>query len=102
MMLKSVAFYKELGWKESQKSMLDHCSQTPMSGKALVLQYLRSGDDDGVRCSSIHDRIIGDTTFLDCSCYTDGEYTWDDEDIYHFEKYNIELEPEFLKKVLAS
>ena len=32
--------------------------------------------------------------------YTDGEYSWTSEEIYHFEKYNLELNEDFVKKVI--
>lgn len=67
--------------------------------KNQILEYLKKGNEIALRCASIYDYVkneplIGETIKL----FTDGEWYWDSAEIYHFEKYNIELNKEFLKK----
>lgn len=70
--------------------------------KKLILDYLKNGIDAGVRCSVVVDRITGEQLPQTIHRYKDDEYIWTDEDIYHFEKYNIKLYDEFINKVLSS
>lgn len=97
--MKFVTDYKELGGNE-EISLLDHLSKEPIENKEKILKYLRSGKNDGVRCSSIYDYVKDDTTFKSTYLFTDGEYKWDSEEIYHFEEYNMKLNEEFIQKVL--
>lgn len=79
----------------------DLISDIPVDNKEKVLNYLKNGKDDGVCCSSIFDFVSSSSTGNTIHCYTDGEFSWDDEEIYHFEKYNIKLDEEFISKIIA-
>ena len=66
--------------------------------KSQILSYLADGET--VACASGYARDIftgqnigmfGDRTF------SDGVWCWTTEDIYHFEKYDAALDPEFVK-----
>lgn len=96
--MKFITNYKELGG-DNDNSLLNHISDKSMENKEKILKYLTNGTYDGVRCASIYDYVkdeplLGETIKL----FTDGEWYWDSAEIYHFEKYNIELNKEFLKK----
>jgi hypothetical protein len=99
--MKNIAYYKEFN-KKYDRSLLDYLSETPMVDKEKILLYLKNGQDFGVRCSSIYDYVKNEPTFKDINLYTDGIYHWDDEKIYHFEKYNMKLEDDFIKHVLSA
>lgn len=80
-------------------NILDCISNTPLKNKNKILEYLKSGTYDGVRCSTIYDHVKNEWRISEgVALFTDGEFYWDSEEIYHFEKYNIELNKEFLKK----
>lgn len=98
--MKFITDFNEFG-AEHGKSLLDHLSTNAIEGKAKVLRYLKDGLNDGVRCSGIFDYVKGESTMDTIHLFTDGEYYWDSEEIYHFEKYNIPLDEQFLKKVLS-
>ena len=82
--------------KDQLKTLI---TKEPIDNKQKILSYLKAGEDDGVRCSSVHDYVTDEYTGSTIHLYTDGEYFWDDEEIYHFEKYNIPLTNDFLQKV---
>ena len=99
--MKNLANYIELHGS-SNKSLLDHRKPLPQDQKEKVLRYLKTGRPCGIRCSLIYDYVERYQTVTSIYGYTDGEYGWDSEDIYHFRKYDIELDAEFISKVLAS
>lgn len=96
--MKFITSYKELD-TDNDISILEHTSDTPIKNKERILEYLKNGTYDGERCSSIYDYVRNERIISeDVTLFTDGEYYWDSEEIYHFEKYNIELNKEFFKK----
>lgn len=97
--MKFITDYKQLGGDEN-KSVNNYLSSKPIEKKNIILDYLKNGKDDGVRCSSVHDYINGGTLPETVHLFTDDEYCWDSEEIYHFENYNLELNNDFIQKVL--
>lgn len=102
--MKFITNYKELGGDDNI-CLLEHISKKPIKGKEKILEYLKNGQKKAIRCSSVYD-YVKDEPLLNESMvteaawlFTDGEFNWDSEEIYHFEKYNIELNKEFLKKI---
>ena len=98
--MKYITDYKELHGNENN-SLLDYVSAKAIEGKEKILSYLKNGKSDGVRCSGIYDYVTAEPQFDTIHLFTDGEYYWDSEEIYHFEKYNITLNDQFVKKVLS-
>lgn len=98
--MKFITNYKELSGN-SDESLLDHISEKTIEKKDDVLKYLKNGEDDGVRCSGIFDYVSGEPTFQTIHLFTDGKYCWDSEEIYHFEKYNLRLNDDFIEYVLS-
>ena len=68
--------------------------------KEIILSYLKNGEDNGVCCSSVYDYIEDYSTGDTIHRYKDDDYEWDDREIYHFEKYNIRLNDDFIKHIL--
>lgn len=60
---------------------------------------MRSFEKNIVCPCKICDEINGKDTAIPLIYYTDGEFMWDERDIYHFEKYNIRLNDEFVHKI---
>ena len=67
---------------------------------SIFIDNLKTGTYNGVRCSSIYDYVKNEPAFKNINLYTDGIYEWDDEEIYHFEHYNMKLDDEFIKHIL--
>lgn len=67
--------------------------------KKAILDYLRGG-----KLTSIGGIVIDfstDTwTYIENLEYESGEYYWDTSDIYHFEKYDLKLNDDFVQYVL--
>ena len=99
--MKDVANYIELHGS-SNESLLDHRKPLPKDQKEKVLRYLKTGKPCGIRCSLIYDYVGKYQTVTSIYAYTDGEYHWDSEDIYHFWKYDIELDSEFIDKIMQN
>ncbi len=99
--MKFITNYIEFG-KGEERSLKNNTSTTPIIGKDIVMKYLQGGNDAGVRCSAVHDLVENFSTGKTIHRYTDGEYIWDDREIYHFEHYNLELNGDFINKILKN
>lgn len=98
--MKFIDNYIEFGHK-SENSVLDNISNTPIVQKDKILYYLKKFEWDAIRCSTLNDFVAKKLLTPSVWYYTDGEYGWDDEEIYHFEKYNMKLNQDFIDKVLS-
>lgn len=98
--MKGICDYKEFD-PDGSKSLKDFTPQKPIAYKKELLSYLKNGVWDGVRCSTVYDYIAGKKTGNTMNFFTNGRsYAWTSEEIYHFEKYNIELNEDFIRHVL--
>ena len=96
--MKKINEYEEFNHNGGD-SVRNHISDTPIKGKETVLKYLKSWPNEGIRCETLVDYIKAETLTPSVWTHTDGEYRWTDEEIYHFEKYNMQLDKDFLAKV---
>ena len=99
--MKFITDYAEFSG-DPQNSVLDHMAVDAIAEKAIVLEYLYDGKNDGIRCSWVYDYVKKERQGEAVRLYTDGEYYWDSEEIYHFYKYNIKLNDEFISKVVKA
>lgn len=93
-----VTDYKEL--VTGGRNLAENISDTGIEYKGKIIDYMKNGRDYGVRCSSIYDYIEDCSKLKTIKRYTDGIYIWNDEEIYHFEKYNIALNEDFINHVI--
>lgn len=70
--------------------------------KQAVLKYLRSFNSVAIAAGYPEDIVTGEMVMIPYYAYRDGEFCWNSSDIYHLEKYDIELNQEFVDKVLSS
>lgn len=96
--MKTIAEYSEFS-SSFDKSLIEHIN-VKNENKDIILDYLKNAETVGVRCSSIIDYVKNKNTGLSVNKYTDGEFVWTDEMIYHFDKYDLELSKEFEESVL--
>lgn len=96
--MKFITDYKELGGNQNA-SLLDYLEKEPIDNKEKILDYLKTGKDNGIRCSVVYDYVKDESMSETIKLFTDGEFNWDSEEIYHFEKYNLRLNEDFIKKV---
>ena len=95
--MKFITDYNEFGGNQDI-SLLDHIEKEPIENKEKILDYLKNGKDNGIRCSVIYDYVKDESLSETIKLFTDDEYNWDSEEIYHFEKYNLKLNEDFIKK----
>ena len=98
--MKFVTDYKELEDGNKEKTLLDYCKRNPIKYKAQVLEYMGNQEFlEAIRASHIYDYVKDIRTTITNKTYTDGEYFWTEEEKYHFERYNLELEKSFIEKI---
>lgn len=98
--MREISFVREFG-NERGKPIKEMVSKNEIQGKDKVLRYLKSFDPDCAAGMSLVDEVTGDTIDLGVSGYEDGVYYWDTREIYHFDKYNLELNTDFVEYVLG-
>lgn len=98
MSMKYIVNYIEFGGNEG--SLVDNCKALNKADKEKVLKYLKKAPITDRRCSSVMDYIKKQSTTIGDNLRDDGEYVWAEEEIYHFEHYDIELDEDFVRKVL--
>lgn len=69
--------------------------------KSAILDFMRSYEPYGVCEGYVHDHMTGKDVsgLVDYSCEA-GDLIWFNSDIYNFERYDMELNPEFCARVL--
>jgi len=68
--------------------------------KTTVLEYMKNNEAEVVQARAMMDYISGTALRGSVECFTDGKYFWTSEEIYHFEKYDLKLNDDFIKYVL--
>ncbi len=96
--IKYITEYSEFGG--TGDSLVGHYRKLPNEDKHLILKYLKEHKTVAVKCCLIHDYVQDIITTLGTEIHSDGEYNWGDDEIYHFENYDIELNEDFVEKVL--
>lgn len=97
--MKKINNYAEFRHNDGE-SVRDHISSEPIENKENILKYLKSWPNEGIRCATLCDYITDEILKPSVWTHTDGTYRWSDEETYHFEKYNMELNEDFVKWVL--
>lgn len=74
----------------------------PIESKDIILRYLKSFNPEFATSRVLYDEILHQNIdgYYDVG-YFDGIYSWDERDIYHFEKYNMPLKQKFIDYVLT-
>lgn len=70
--------------------------------KTQILKYLQSFNEPSAYTSQpVIDKFTGKELERVNNAFSDGVYTWYVSEIYHFEKYNLKLNDDFVEYVLA-
>ena len=71
-------------------------------GKETVLEYMKKqGKHYAIAAGPAKDHFTGKSTGITEECFTDGVYCWTFGTMYHFEKYNTPITPEFVDHVCS-
>lgn len=100
-MNKSIADYSDEKGdiiEEQLKSLLHFLNPN----KSDILEYLKSPKHTIMYSSApIMDVIAKEIIHIPLCTIISGEYAWDTEDIYYFEKYDLKLKDDFIKYALS-
>lgn len=81
-------------------TLSEHCTIHPINGKSGIISYMKSGRKEWFTTDYVEDIVTGQETDIPDTGFTDGEYLWYAAEIYHFEKYNLKLNDNFIAHVL--
>lgn len=76
-------------------------SNFPNEHKDRILAFMRKAPTVAYTSLPVYDRLTGEEAFPADNAHSDGEYTWYESWIYHFEKYNIKLNDDFIQHALS-
>lgn len=85
----------------SEKEFEKNTSETAIPCKEKILGYMKKFDPCAFTTQPVYDRITGEKVVKADNEHSDGEYSWYESDIYHFEKYNLKLNDDFIQHVLS-
>lgn len=86
--------------KMTMEQFRGQTSETPVSQKNKILSFMRKAPVVAYTSFPVYDRITGDEVFPANNAHSDGNFTWYESEIYHFEKYNLKLNDDFIEYVL--
>ena len=73
----------------------------PIKEKVIILKYLRGFKPSWVTSGVVVDRVINQPIKKHYNVgYEYDGFTWNQEHIYHFEKYDMPLKEEFVSKIV--
>ena len=68
--------------------------------KKIIVDHLKSGTHIAESPGRVVDIITGEPIGIPLSMLSDGVYSWRSDMIYYYEKYNLELNQDFVDHVL--
>lgn len=86
--------------KISTEDFRNLISETPIKNKDIILKYLKSFPYYAYTSEPVFDKFSSQQVCDADNAYSDGEYIWYESDIYHFEKYNFNIDSKFVEKIL--
>jgi len=93
--------YKETKNNDKYPSLKESVRVLPSEQKKAILSYLRNEKYIRAAIPAVSRDYFTNAHFNEkCLLYSDGEYCWDYNVIYYFEKYNIDLGDAFTNHVL--
>ncbi len=87
--------------KLTEEEMKANFSAVEIDGKQEILKYMKSFSEPFAFTSQpVIDKFTNKEIENINNAFSDGEYTWYASEIYHFEKYNLKLNADFIEHVL--
>lgn len=97
--MNAISNYKEINGNDSSPSIKSGIG-AEYQNKNAILNYMKRYEAEAVQARSMTDYISGTALPESVECFTDGKYFWTSEETYHFEKYNLKLNADFIQYVL--
>ncbi len=76
-------------------------SGEPAPYKNIILSYMRKFPCIAAAAGTIYDKISGEDTGIPILAYSADGYFWDTCDIYYLDKYNAQLNEDFVTHVIG-
>ncbi len=102
--MKCISNYREMTENEKDRPIRELIEYDyPDETKKLISEHFEQYHEVDVclACFAV-DRIKGENLKSSILVYTDGVYRWTNEEIYHFEKYGLRLNDDFISYVLKT
>lgn len=80
--------------------LLKVTSKHAINNKDSILSYMKNFPECAFTSAPVKDAFTGEIIYDANNARTDGTYQWYESEIYHFEKYNLKLNDDFLQYVL--
>lgn len=96
-----IGIFRENYKDDKYPSIMDFIKDTEPSKKDEVIKYFDKSKISSVSTSYVYDEIGKVQTSIPLVMKTDGEYAWRSDLEYYYNKYNIDLPQEFIKKVIG-
>lgn len=77
-------------------------SDKPMKDKSKILQHLRSGTVTAAAAGHARDVFSGEVIDGELTYQTDGIYEWRSDIPYYVDKYNMQLNKDFVEYVMSA
>ena len=88
---------------EMKASELKNCfSVEPVSHKDKILSYMKNTPVVAATTALVTDYITKEQFYKANNAHSAGVYQWYEDEIYHFEKYNLKLNDDFIQHVLSN
>lgn len=78
----------------------EQTSAVPVTQKNRILSFMRNAPIIATPSLPVFDRLTGEEVYPANNAHSDGTFTWYESEIYHFEKYNLKLNDDFIRHVL--
>lgn len=86
--------------KMTDSELKSNISNQEIPNKEIILKYMQSFDKCAFTSQPVIDRVTGEKFNCANDARTDGIYRWYEYEIYHFEKYNLKLNDDFIQHIL--
>ncbi|MGN1457590.1 MAG: hypothetical protein ACI4XP_06515 [Acutalibacteraceae bacterium] len=85
----------------TKEELADNFLSEPISEKAKILEYMKSiSEPYACTTQPVVDVFTNEELEFVDNGFSDGVYLWYKSEIYHFEKYNLKLNDDFIEYVL--
>ena len=75
--------------------------QYSVQEKEMMLSYMKSFDAFCIG-GLVFDCVLRDSVHIENKSYSDGEYLWCEQDMYHLDKYNAAVTDDFFDHVMKN
>ncbi len=83
----------------SAENLKKYCSEITINDKQKIVTYLKETPLSAFTSSPVIDVFTGKEVYAADNAHSDSIYCWYESEIYYFEKYNLQLKPEFIEYI---